>query len=294
MTYPGDHLLHPVMPLRALLFLLLAAWVLPAAAAERIVAVGGAVTESVYALGQGHRLVAIDSTSQYPAEADALPDVGYMRRLSAEPILALRPDLVLAIEGSGPPAVLEQLRRSGVPVETVPNEPTVSGIGSKLRTVGTILGVAAEAEILAARIEAELGRIAQAMAAIRNRPSVLFLISVGRNTPMAGGADTAAATMIELAGGRNAVAELTGYKPLSAEAAVTARPDTILVMTQTLEIMGGVDAILALPALAATPAGAAGRLVAMDGMLLLGLGPRTPQAVRELATALHPDLDLGG
>lgn len=282
------------MPLRALLFLLLAAWALPAAAAERIVAVGGAVTESVYALGQGHRLVAVDSTSQYPAEADALPDVGYMRRLSAEPILALRPDLVLAIEGSGPPAVLEQLRRSGVPVETVPNEPTVSGIGSKLRTVGTILGVAAEAEILAARIEAELGRIAQAMAAIRNRPSVLFLISVGRNTPMAGGADTAAATMIELAGGRNAVAELIGYKPLSAEAAVAARPDTILVMTQTLEVMGGVDAILALPALAATPAGAAGRLVAMDGMLLLGLGPRTPQAVRELATALHPDLDLGG
>lgn len=282
------------MPLRALLFLLLAAWALPAAAAERIVAVGGAVTESVYALGQGHRLVAVDSTSQYPAEADALPDVGYMRRLSAEPILALRPDLVLAIEGSGPPAVLEQLRRSGVPVETVPNEPTVSGIGSKLRTVGTILGVAAEAEILAARIEAELGRIAQAMAAIRNRPSVLFLISVGRNTPMAGGADTAAATMIELAGGRNAVAELTGYKPLSAEAAVAARPDTILVMTQTLEVMGGVDAIFALPALAATPAGAAGRLVAMDGMLLLGLGPRTPQAVRELATALHPDLDLGG
>lgn len=282
------------MPLRALLFLLLAAWVLPAAAAERIVAVGGAVTESVYALGQEHRLVAVDSTSQYPAEADALPDVGYMRRLSAEPILALRPDLVLAIEGSGPPAVLEQLRRSGVPVETVPNEPTVSGIGSKLRTVGTILGVAAEAEILAARIEAELGRIAQAMAAIRNRPSVLFLISVGRNTPMAGGADTAAATMIELAGGRNAVAELIGYKPLSAEAAVAARPDTILVMTQTLEVMGGVDAIFALPALAATPAGAAGRLVAMDGMLLLGLGPRTPQAVRELATALHPDLDLGG
>lgn len=274
--------------------MLVAAWSSAAAAQERIVSVGGALTEIVYALGQGHRLVAVDGTSQYPAAADELPDVGYVRSLSAEPILALGPDLVLAVADSGPPAVLDQLRAAGVRVETIGNVPSPAGIGAKVRAVGGLLGVPDEAERLAARIEAELAGLAAAVAATTARPGVLFLMSAGKGPPMTAGRDTAADAMIALAGGRNVLAGFAGYKPLAPEAAVAARPEIVLAMKQTVAAMGGPAAVLGLPGLAATPAGAAGRLVAMDGMLLLGFGPRTPAALRELARALHPDHDFAG
>lgn len=265
-----------------------------AQAQERIVAVGGAVTEIVYALGQAHRLVAVDSTSQHPPEADALPDVGYQRRLSAEPILSLQPDLVLAIEDAGPPAVLDQLRAAGVRVVPVPNAPTIEGIGAKIRAVGLALGVADAGEALAREVEAELAAGRERTAGLSRQPSVLFLMSAGKGAPMAAGTGTAADAMIALAGGRNATAGVDGYKPLSPEAAVAAAPEVVLVMRQTLESLGGPDGVLAIPGLAATPAGAARRVVAMDGMLLLGLGPRTPQAVAELTAALHPGPGSGG
>ncbi|MEL6964888.1 MAG: ABC transporter substrate-binding protein, partial [Pseudomonadota bacterium] len=86
---------------------------------ERIVSIGGSVTEIIYALGAGDRLVAVDSTSLYPDVATELPDVGYMRRLSAEPILALEPDHILAIADAGPAPVLDQLREAGVEITMI-------------------------------------------------------------------------------------------------------------------------------------------------------------------------------
>lgn len=274
--------------MKALLLVLLVALPAAADAAERLIAVGGAVTEIVHALGRGDRLVAVDSTSRYPPAVAALPDVGYMRRLSAEPILALRPDLVLAIEHSGPPATLDQLRAAGVRVEVIADVPTVAGIGDKVRTIGRLLDAATDADALASRIEGELAAATAAAAAMTDRPRVLFLIAAGKGAPMAAGVETAADAMIRLAGGVNALSGFTGYKPLSPEAAMAARPDVVLAMVQTVEAMGGRAAVLGLPGIAETPAGRGGRLVAMDGMLLLGFGPRTPEAVRELGRQLHP------
>ena len=67
-----------------------------AAPQEKIVTLGGDVTEIVYALGASSSLVARDSTSQWPQAANVLPDVGYLRQLNAEGILSMRPTLVLA------------------------------------------------------------------------------------------------------------------------------------------------------------------------------------------------------
>ena len=75
--------------------------------ASRVVSIGGAVTEIVYALGEEARLVARDTTSNYPPEATALPDVGYIRRLSPEGVMSVRPDLILSEEGAGPPEALK-------------------------------------------------------------------------------------------------------------------------------------------------------------------------------------------
>lgn len=281
-----------VTPMRLALLFLLAVAAVPAAAdpPQRVVSVGGSLTEIVYALGSERRLVAVDSTSSYPPAADALPDVGYMRQLAAEPILALAPDLLLMVEDAGPPAVIDQLRAAGMRIETVPDTPSLDGVRQKVTRVAAALDVPDRGAALLAEIEAAQRSVGKRLTAIGERPRVLFLLSVGNGAPLAAGRDTSAAGIVALAGGTNALDGFTGYKPLSPEAAVAAQPDAILVTESTLDRLGGHAAVLARPELAATPAAAAGRLIAMDGLLLLGFGPRTPQAVAQLAEALHPDL----
>jgi iron complex transport system substrate-binding protein len=256
------------------------------AEARRIVSIGGAVTEIAFALGAGDEIVAVDTTSLWPPEADDLPDIGYMRRLSAEPILALVPDLVLASAGSGPRPVLEQLASAGIAVAMIPDEPSIEGIYGKVEAVARALGREAEGKRLKAEIAAAFADAAQAVTAVAPAPRVLFVIGMGRGAPQAAGHDTAADAIIRLAGGTNAVTGYAGYRPLNPEAAIAAAPDLILTMTQTVEALGGSETLLARPEIGLTPAGAAGRLVALDGLLLLGFGPRTPEAVRELAGSL--------
>ncbi|WP_208539146.1 heme/hemin ABC transporter substrate-binding protein [Algihabitans albus] len=264
----------------------------PAAAqeAQRVISVGGSITEIVYELGAGDRLVAVDTTSSYPPQADDLPDVGYMRQLSAEPILALEPDLLLLVEDAGPPATIEQLRAAGVAIVTLPDQPTLDGVRQKVRQVAAALDLVEDGEGLVTGIEAAQQDVAAKLADLPDRPSVLFLLSVGTGAPLAAGRETSAAGIIEMAGGRNALADFSGFRPLSPEAAAATRAEVVLVTERTLERFGGRDALLARPELAASPAATTGRLVAMDGLLLLGFGPRTPQAVAELAEALHPEI----
>jgi iron complex transport system substrate-binding protein len=263
------------------------------ARADGIVSIGGAVTEIVYALGQQDRLLAIDSTSLYPAAAGALPNVGYMRQLSAEPILALGPDLVLAAEDAGPPAAFDQLRDAGVPVVTVPDDYAPGGVLAKIDTVAAALGVEAAGEALRRKVAAELQAVEQAYAQVTQRPRVLFLLTVSKSrTPVAAGRDTSAAGIIALAGGVNAIDAVESYKPLSPEAAVAAAPDVLLIGERSLDLLGGMEGLLSVPEIALTPAGKEGRVVVMDTLLLLGFGPRTGQAVATLGKQLHPSVAL--
>lgn len=102
------------------------------------------------------------------------------------------------------------------------------------------------------------------------------------------GTGTSADAIIALAGGKNAVQGYESYKPLTAEGAVEAAPDVILVTTRGLASSGGVEGLLKQPGLELTPAGQAGRVVAMDDLYLLGFGPRLGEAVRDLCGQLHP------
>ena len=257
--------------------------------AQRIVSIGGTITEVLYALGAQDRIVAVDSTSTYPAETRAKPDIGYMRALSAEGILAQEPDLILAEEGAGPPPVIEILEASKIPMVTVPTPPEGSAIGRKIRDIGAAVGLVEEAEALAGKTEAELSALAGDVAKIAGpRKRVLFVLSLANGRVMAGGADTEAAAIIEMAGGINAAPGISGYKPMADEAVIAARPDVVLVMTRGNHELTAND-VFALPALQATPAAQAKALVSLDGLLLLGFGPRTPEAAREVMERLYPD-----
>ncbi len=256
----------------------------------RIVSVGSALTEIVYALGAEGLLVGVDTTSQYPAAAQALPQVGYMRALSAEGVLSLKPTLVIATTAAGPATTLDQLRATGVEVLVLPDLYDYDSVVAKIAAVGRATARQAQAEAMIARGRADMAELTKRLAPATARPRVLFLLSMGGGAPQAAGRDTAADGIIRLAGGTNAITGYAGYRPLSPESVMASRADFVLVTRQTMQAMGGVDAILDQPALRQTPAGRAGKVLEFDTLLLLGFGPRTPQAAQELAMALHPEL----
>lgn len=275
----------------ALLALLLLVAAAPASAGG-LISLGGPVTEIVIALGEEERLVAVDSTSRHPERLAELPDVGYVRALSAEAILSLDPELVLATPEAGPPAVLSQLESAGIAVVRVPNEPTPAGLGDKIRVVAEALGREAEGRVLAEGLARELEQLSGALAGAEEAPRVLFLLSISRGATLAAGQGTTVAAMIELAGGRNAAVGMEGYKPLNPEAAVAMDPELVLATPQTLGALGGAEALFARPELIGSSAARNGRLLTLDAQLLIGFGPRTGAALRQLAAVLHPALPL--
>ncbi|MBN9528687.1 MAG: ABC transporter substrate-binding protein [Alphaproteobacteria bacterium] len=263
-----------------------------AQAADRVVAVGGALTEIVYALGAADLLVGVDTTSQYPAAARTLPQVGYMRQLSAEGVLSLSPTLLLITEEAGPPAVLRQLQAAGLRTVLLPGGYQPGAVRARIEGVAKAVGQEDRGQALAARVDQDVARIAEALKGARE-PRVLFLMTgTAGGTPLASGGRTAADALITLSGGINAVSAYDGYKPLTPEAALAADPDFILVPAHAIDALGGVKALAAMPGLKDTRAVRANRVVAMDMLTMLGFGPRIAVAMRQLAAALHPGLDL--
>ena len=261
-----------------------------AAKARRIVTIGGAITETVYALDAGDELVGVDTTSLYPDAATRLPSVGYARALSAEGLLSLRPTLILASVEAGPPVVLRQLEATRVPLHVLDAGHRFEGLLARTRRVAQLIARPEAGEALARRLAdawAATERRVQALQGVTEGPRVLFVLSHAMNQMRIAGRGTAAHAMIGYAGARNAFAAVEGFRPLTPEAAVAAAPDLILVTTQGLEAAGGVDGLLKAPGLAATPAGRARRVVAQEALILLGFGPRLPEAVAALAQQLH-------
>lgn len=250
---------------------------------QRIVSVGGAVTEIVFALGAGGSVVATDSSSRFPAEAEKLPKIGYVRSVSVEGIIAQNPTLVLLHEGAGPPAAVEQLKRSGLPVHVVPEAGSVEDARGRIRHVAKFLGRAAEGEAVIKRLDADINQATVLAKIIKTPPRVLFLYARGPGAVSVGGKDSSAAIMIALAGGKNAVDDFTGFQPLTAEAAVGAAPDVLLLPQHGFDSVGGREGLLKLPGLGATPAVKNNRIVSVDDGPLLGYGPRMGQALLALA-----------
>jgi iron complex transport system substrate-binding protein len=260
---------------------------LRAQGASRVLCLGGSLTETVFALGAASRLIGRDTTSTFPPEAEALPDVGYLRALSAEGVLAMAPDLILAEDDAGPVEVVEVLKKSGIRWVTVGDNHTPDAVVSKIMTVGAELGL--DTSGLAAKAQAELdaARTKAASIADADRKRVLFVLSAQGGRIMAGGQTTSAEGIITLAGGTNAAQGFDGFKPMSDEAVLTANPDVVLMMDREGDHASSDDDLFALPALALSPAAANRAVIRMDGLYLLGFGPRTGQAALDLQAALY-------
>lgn len=254
---------------------------------NRIAVAGGDITEIVYALGAGDRIIAVDSTSGYPDDTKNKAQIGYVRALSAEGVLSLSPDLLIGADDTGPANVIDNLKAAGLSIALAPLGHGADRVPTKIRFVGETLGLTDKADQMIAQYMADMASIKAKVDALNHRPKVIFILSVREGAPVVGGRETSANDIIELAGGENAAAAFSGWKPMNAEALIAANPDFIVMSGIHADNIGGDDVVMNRPDVQQTTAGKQGNLVKMDAMMLLGFGPRTPAAVAELMDHLH-------
>jgi iron complex transport system substrate-binding protein len=260
---------------------------------SRIVSIGGAITEILYALGLEQRVVAVDSTSFHPPQAlKDKPNVGYTRALSPEGVLGLNPTLILATEDAGPRETIAVLRAAGIPFVLVPDKHTGKGILDKIEVVAMAAGGAERGACLAKAVASDLEALAQIRSKVEHPLKATFLLSFVNDRAMVAGRGTAADGIIKLAGATNAILDYEGYKPINDEAIIAAKPEFVVAMQRDSHPLDA-RTVFAHPGFALTPAAKRQAFVAMNGLYLLGFGPRTAMAARDLATTLYPTLSAG-
>ncbi len=258
-------------------------WALAAGNQERVITIGSAITDIAFALNAQDMIVAVDTTSLYPEAATKLPNVGYARTLSAEGILALAPTKIITTEEAGPASVLRQISNAGVPVITLNAKYSFEGTIGRINELGTLLGKKEQAKAITTTMQADWSRIRTSIDQRRSpAPRVLFILSHSPNQIMVAGTATGAQAVIDYAGGANAITGFNGYKALTPEAVIAARPDIVLFTDQGLSAIGGIDNALKLPGLSQTPAGQQHRIISMEAVWMLGFGTRLPSAISHL------------
>ncbi len=250
---------------------------------ERIVTMGGAVTETVFALGAGNKVIACDRSSLYPPQVRQLPQVGVVMSISPEGVLAMNPTLILTSSRIGPEAAAKQLRESGVPYVQIPVLTNADHLYKGIGDIGKAINKKAEAEKLIATIRGQLAE-AKKLGENRKPPKVIFLVGHGAQ-PMATGSDTQANAIITLAGGKNCFSDFSGSKPISEEAVLEMQPDFILLSVMSGEGRDETDSRKALTQMGFKNLDALShtRVVTLDTSYFLSMGPRTGEAAVALA-----------
>ncbi|MEU9067384.1 ABC transporter substrate-binding protein [Streptomyces sp. NPDC048306] len=257
--------------------------------AERVVPLSGSLSEIVFTLGLGDRVVARDVTATFE-QAARLPVVTRGHDVSAESVLSLRPDLVLAETTTGPGEAVDQIRAAGVPVLFVEAAKGLDDVGPRIRAVAGALGVPEAGKELTQRSQQRIEAV-RAEVPHGEKPRVAFLYLRGSaSVYLIGGEDSGAGSLIEAAGAVDAGAASglgKDFTAITSEALVKAAPDAILVMSKGLESVGGVDGLVKIPGVAQTPAGMDRRVVSVEDGVLLNYGPRTDQVLKSVVAQLY-------
>jgi len=252
------------------------------AAPQRIVSLTPALTEILFALGAGDRVVGVTQYCDFPPEAKAKPKVGGYVNPSVESVLALKPDLVLISPGPGNRDSALAIRRAGSRIEIVPAETLEESLAA-IDLVARFAGAEATGRELAAAVRARLDAVANRVA---GAPRVRTLFCIQTDPIIAAGRDTLPSQLLELAGGTNVVSALR-YPRLDVEAVAAARPE--LILQTRMDLASGdphaEDAFW--KRWPSIPAVARGRVVVLPDDLTLRPGPRVADAAEELAAILH-------
>ncbi len=240
---------------------------------NKIVTLNGGITEIVSALGHEKEIVGTDVTSTYPETLKATAkDLGHVRSMTIEPIMAVNPTLILASDKDINPELMGKINASGIKTEVFKQEFTVDGTKKLIADVAKAVGNT-DYQKLNDKIDADLKQVQP----IAKKPKVLFIYARG-NMLMVAGKNTPMASLISLAGGENAISEFEDFKPLTPEAVVKANPDVLFFFTTGLQGAGGNEGALKMPGVSQTNAGKNKKIIAMDGGLVSGFGPRLGEA----------------
>ena len=261
---------------------------LPAEDPSRVVAAGGSIAEMLYSLGAGNLLVAVDSTARYLPETQNLPSIGYVRNLSAEGILALKPSLVLGEHDMGPAEVLNQISSVEVEVKRIDERHSTQGIIDKFVCIARILGKEdTSQDILRGQLAEIVTSLEKANEASVDLPRAALVLNFVDNQPIVAGANTSGDGLLRMAGAQNIFADIDGWKPLSRELLIAANPEHLVVTERALESIGGLEGMLSDPLLASTDALNDDNVHAYGGMSLLGFGLQTLEVALSLKKAIE-------
>ncbi|WP_029266910.1 MULTISPECIES: heme/hemin ABC transporter substrate-binding protein [unclassified Microbacterium] len=258
--------------------------------------ISGTIASTVFALGLGDQVVGRDASTVFAGTEDLPVVTKTGHTLNAEAILELAPTVVLTDTTIGPKEVRQQLRDAGIAVVVISSDRRLDTTDALVTEIATALGVPRRGEALIDRLDASvdetLAEIAEVVPADEaDRARMLFLYVRGSaNVYYIFGEDSGADSLIDAVGGVDVAAEIgwEGMKPMTAEALVAAQPDVLVMMTDGLESVGGIDGLIErIPAVAQTPAGANRRVIDMADSEILSFGPRTADVIGALARALY-------
>lgn len=255
---------------------------------SRIVSLSGAITEILFELGFGDSVVAIDVTTIYPPEAATLPIVGVGRFLTPEGVLNQRPTLVIGDTQTAPTETITQIRNAGVPVLITDVPVTFEGLYDDIIAIGEALGAPDAGRALADRVRGEIEEALASVDAGRPRPRVAFVYSRGPDVILLFGSEMTTQPVIEGAGGIDAGAAsgIVGTVDFTPEALVAAEPDVIVITSEGLDMLGGIDGLLDIPGFAATSAGRQRRIYDYPEGDILTFGPRIADTLNSLIADL--------
>ncbi|MGW6422090.1 heme/hemin ABC transporter substrate-binding protein [Nocardia sp. NPDC055053] len=260
--------------------------------ASRIIAVDryGTLAQTVYALGLGANLVGRSTSASFPAVADVPNVAGGNSALSVEAVLALRPSVFLTDTTSAAPAVRDQLRAAGVNVVYFDPDRTMDGVVPQIEAVATALGVPEAGAQLGQRTRDEIATATARVPEQDPQPKIAFLYLRSTAITMIAGPGSGADSLITAIGGVDAGTAAGVSEPFTAitsEAMIAAAPDVLLVMSDGLKSVGGIDGLVKIPGIAQTPAGRNHRVVDMSDAVLLSFGPNTGRVITALSDAVY-------
>lgn len=193
---------------------------------QRVVSLAPSITEIVFALDQGHRLQGVTTYSDFPPEAAKLPKVGSYVHLDLEKIVALKPDLCIAIKDGNPRVIAQRLESLKIPVYAVdPNN--LETIMKTVLEIGTLLNAKGRANQLVQNMDLRIQKVKSLVAKATHRPRVFFQIGV---TPIVSvGTRTFIHELIVKAGGTNLAAGPIPYPRFSREKVLALSPEIIII-----------------------------------------------------------------
>ena len=247
--------------------------------AQTVVSLSPAITETVFALGYGDRLIGRTSYCNYPPEAESVQAVGSLSEPDIEAIVALNPDIVIA-STHFPEEALNKLVSAGETVAVLMGQESFEGVyDGVIKPVSVILGDPAAGDALVASMQATVDEALATAAGFSSKPSVYYVVGFGEGGDWTAGGDTFINEMIEMAGGRNIAADVSGWS-FSQEALVEGDPDLILLPRWAEQ------SFVSAPFYSDLRAVKEGHAVAINEDTIVRQGPRLADGLSELVSVI--------